>query len=138
MIIRSISFEYLMWYNAGIEKSTNIKGGVIMAVKINSVMKMYGVRHFDLAALKSVYDFGMRCEKDKIEELNSVDRWFIINAGYAHDLYTVKKAYNAVKKVHPIDEIMLCASSLAYADINRSVFKQVDKQILVKKVAAGK
>lgn len=111
-----------------------------MAATINNLNEMYSVGYYDVETLTHIYDLGMNAMQYGSEELSYSDAWFIVNAGYAVDLYA---AAGFIKndarrgQMHPMELMILCLSMLATADLRSPETKGVDKNLLTKKLAAA-
>ena len=107
-----------------------------MAVNIKSIEDVYLITRYDFNTLKRVCEFG----KKIMDELSERDKWFVTNAAHAMDFYTLSKELKApvdLSKNNNINDYLHCIIVLAIADMQKKTSVYIDRQDLVKKLAAG-
>lgn len=111
--------------------------------------EMYDMKKYGQKELQIISEFARKSMKEPslCEDMNEEDRWFLIYATYAYDLYyptrsgmikNVKKS-KAAEKEEPgfVDQIILNATYLVMLEFNSSALRVVNRSLLKKKIAGA-
>ena len=108
-----------------------------MAVKISFMTDAYMAEKYDLNTLRRIHNFAMNDLNE--DDITEQDRWFLITVAYGIDYYTRYNAFNIDKdkKASDIDKLLHCISLMAMAEMTNKRSAYIDRQMLVKTLAAG-